>query len=100
MVMHNLSVAGNFTMVSPEYDGGPFDGKVTPEVPDHMFNVNVDYDPMPGLGLNFSVQRVGEINDNATNTVVLDPYTLFNAKAKCELAIDKKRSYKPVVLVI
>ena len=92
-ISQNLSVAGNVSFVSPEYNGGPFDGKVTPEVPDHTVNVHADFQAMQELALRLSLQRVGEINDNASNTVLLDPYNLLNLKARYDLALDSHRSY-------
>ena len=88
-LMDGLLVGGNFSVVSPNYKDGPagFGDNVTEGVPDHTVNAHIDYEPVDGLDLRLSAQRIGRIYDDPKNEIELDPYILFNLKGRYELPL-------------
>lgn len=101
-----LAVGANFSVVSPEYVSGAFDGNTPPGVPDHMVNVHLDWQLLTDLSARLSAQRIGTIWDDNANTVTrddagrvvstteLDPYNLANLKVRYEFAFaDAESAY-------
>ena len=82
----DLSVAAIYTYADYAFDrftdsnGNNFAGMALPGIPDHLLQLNVDYQNEAGVFAGLEVQRVGEIPLNNANTDVAAAYTLTNVR--------------------
>ena len=95
----HIGLGANFSFVSPEYTSGAFDGNTPPGVPDHTVNAHVDWQVTTQLNTRLSLQRIGTIWDDNSNTVTrddagrvvstaeLDPFQLANLKVRYDISV-------------
>ena len=78
-----LAVNANYTNMDSENvaRGSDFFGRALVRRPDETANASISYEWPLGLTTAVAVQHAGRSYDNATNTTVLDGYTLVDFRA-------------------
>ncbi|WP_242913437.1 TonB-dependent receptor plug domain-containing protein [Brevundimonas pishanensis] len=77
----SLRVAANYTWTDAINASGSAEGKRLTYRPEHMGNLSADYAFANGLKAGVAVRYSGETFTNATNTGVLEAYTLVDLRA-------------------
>lgn len=81
-----LTLSGNYTWTDAQNaSGGTFDGKQLVRRPENMANLTATWLWTPDVATSASLRYVGETFNNEANTVVVDAYTLVDARASWQV---------------
>jgi len=80
-----LSLSANYTWTDAQNASGPNDGKQLTRRPEHMGNLSASWAWTPDVSTTASLRYVGETFNNATNTQVVDAYTLVDLRASWQV---------------